>query len=285
MSGEQAIAPEGSAVRVALWRALHAEHDMPPIIDDRVGLALADPPPDWRARPDMDIERTRAFRASIVARARYVEDLALARMREGVTQYVILGAGLDSFVQRHAEIGAKLKVFEVDQAGPQAWKRRRLAELGLAPPEWLRFAPVDFERGEDWWSRLTGVGFDPARPAIVTSLGVSMYLTAQAIEAMLRQVAALAPGSTLVMSFLLPLHMADPGVRVALEHAAQGAAASGAPFISFFTPPELLALARAAGFSGTEHVSAADLAARYFFGRSDGLRPPNNSEELLIATV
>jgi hypothetical protein len=103
--------------------------------------------------------------------------------------------------------------------------------------------------------------------------------------ATLRQVAALAPGSTFVMSSLLPLELADPEVRPGLQMAEKGARESGTPFISFFTPPELVGMARGAGFKEARHVSAADLAQRYFAGRSDGLRPPNNAEELLVATT
>jgi O-methyltransferase involved in polyketide biosynthesis len=112
-----------------------------------------------------------------------------------------------------------------------------------------------------------------------------MYLTKEAIVATLRQVAQLAPGSTLAMSFMLPIEMADPEVRPGIERAAAGARANGTPFISFFRPTELLTLARDAGFKAVQHVSAAALAERYFAGRTDGLRPPNNSEELLVATT
>jgi O-methyltransferase involved in polyketide biosynthesis len=112
-----------------------------------------------------------------------------------------------------------------------------------------------------------------------------MYLTREAIAATLRQVASLAPGSTFTMSFMLPVEMTDPEVRPAIERAAQGARASGTPFISFFTPAEMLALARDSGFRYARHVSATDLAERYFAGRTDGLRPPANSEELLVATT
>jgi O-methyltransferase involved in polyketide biosynthesis len=120
---------------------------------------------------------------------------------------------------------------------------------------------------------------------VVASTGVSMYLTREAIMATLRQVAALAQGSTLAMSFTLPVELADPEVRPGIERAIAGARASGTPFISFFTPAQMLALARGAGFKEVEHVSAAALAQRYFAGRTDGLRPPNNSEELLLATT
>ena len=232
----------------------------------------------------MDPQATRPFRASIVARARFIEDLVVEQAGRGVGQYVILGAGLDTFAQRRPEIASRLTVFEVDRPGPQAWKRQRLIELGFGVPEWLRLVPVDFEAGGSWRERLAAAGFDASQPAVVASTGVSMYLTKDAIAATLRQVAALAPGSTLAMTFLLPLELADPEVRPGLEQAQKGARASGTPFISFFTPPEMLALAREAGFREARHVSAATLAQRYFAGRTDGLRP-RTSEELLVATT
>ena len=276
--------PDSTAVRVALWRALHVEVDPPPhVLEDEIGLKLVAPDDGWRHRPDMDPHFTSRFRASIVARARFIEDMVVERAGRGVGQYVILGAGLDSFAQRRPEIASSLKVFEVDPPGPQAWKRRRLIELGFGIPEWLRLVPVDFEAGDAWWQRLAAAGFDSGQPAIVASTGVSMYLTKEAIAATLRQIAALAPGSMLAMTFLLPLELADPEVRPGLQLAEKGARASGTPFISFFTPTEMQALAREAGFREVQHVSAATLAQRYFAGRTDGFRPPNNSEELLVA--
>lgn len=277
--------PEDTAARVALWRALHVLADPPPhVIEDVIGLALVAPADGWRDRPDMS-PFTRPFRASIVARARFVDDLVAAEAARGVGQYVILGAGLDTFAQRRPELAAGLTVFEVDQPGSQAWKQRRLIELGHGVPASLRFVPVDFEAGEAWWERLTAAGFDATRPAVVASTGVSMYLTLEAITATLRQVATLAPGSTLVMSFMLPIELAEPAARPGIERAAQGARANGTPFISFFTPAAMLALAREAGFRDCRHVSAADLTARYFAGRADGLRPPLDSEELLVAAT
>ena len=226
-----------------------------------------------------------AFRASIVARARFIEDLVTEQASQGVGQYVILGAGLDTFAQRRAELASRLLVFEIDRPGPQAWKRQRLIDLGFGIPSFLRLVPVDFEAGDVWWDRLAAAGFDSKRPAILASTGVSMYLTKEAVMATLRRVATLAPGSTLAMSFLLPLELTDPEIRPGMERAVAGARESGTPFLSFFTPSEMLASARDAGFKGAQHVSAAALAERYFAGREDGLRPPNNSEELLIATT
>jgi methyltransferase (TIGR00027 family) len=276
--------PDSTAARVALWRALHVKVDPPPhVLADTIGLQLLAPPADWQQRGDMDPIFTRPFRASIVARARFIEDFIIERAAQGLTQYVILGAGLDSFAQRHPELASQLRVFEVDQPGPQEWKRQRLRELGFGTPDWLHFVPVDFEAGGSWRNALAAAGFDARKPAVVVSTGVSMYLTDEANRAALREVATLAPGSALAMTFLLPLELADPDVRPALERAVEGARASGTPFISFFTPAQMMELATEAGFSEARHVSADDLARRYFAGRKDGLRPPRNAEELLLA--
>jgi methyltransferase (TIGR00027 family) len=286
MPDKQTVAPENTAVRVALWRAMHVQVDPPPhVLEDEIGLKLVAPDEGWRQRPDMDPRFTSLFRAAIVARARFIEDLAVEQAGKGVGQYVILGAGLDTFAQRRPEIASGLTVFEVDQPGPQAWKRQRLIELGFGVPAWLRLVPVDFEARESWRERLTAAGFDTDRPAVVASTGVSMYLTKEANAATLRQIAALAPGSTLAMTFLLPRELADPEIRPGLEASEKGARAMGTPFLSFFAPTEILTLARDAGFKEVQHVSGADLARRYFAGRTDGLHPPNNGEELLVATM
>src|SRR5437868_15130730 len=120
-------------------------------------------------------DATSPFRASIVARSRFIEDLVVERTGHGVGQYVILGAGLDTFAQRRPEVASRLLVFEVDRPGPQVWKRRRLIEIGFGIPEWLRFVPMDFEAGESWRQGLAAAGFDAGRPAVVACPGLSMY--------------------------------------------------------------------------------------------------------------
>lgn len=286
MPTKQTLLPDNTAVRTALWRALHVELDSPPhVFEDVVGLKLAAPDAGWRNRPDMS-PFTRPFRASIVARARFVEDLVAEQATQGVSQYVILGAGLDTFAQRNSEtLALGMQVFEIDQTDTQEWKRQRLIELGLGIPPFLHLVPVNFEAGEDWWERLSASGFDFKKPTVVASTGVSMYLTKDAIMATLRQAATLARDSTFVMSFMLPIELNDPEIRHGVERAAAGAKANGTPWLSFFTPDEMLTLAREAGFENVEHISAAALAKRYFSDRTDGLRPPSNSEELLVANT
>lgn len=286
MHDKKTAEPDNTAVRTALWRALHLEVDaLPHVFEDSVGLQIVAPPDGWRERPDMDADGTRFFRAAIIARARFIEDLVIENANRDVRQYVILGAGLDTFAQRRGDVADGMKIFEVDQLGPQAWKQQRLAELGLEIPSRLQFVPVDFEAGDDWWERLRETGFDIRQPAVVASAGVSMYLTRDAVSETLRKVARLARGSTFVMTFLVPLDQISSEVRIGFEMAVRGATASGTPFLSFFAPDEMLALARDAGFREARHVSAASLNERYFAGRTDGLRLPANSEELLVATT
>jgi methyltransferase (TIGR00027 family) len=162
--------------------------------------------------------------------------------------------------------------------------RRRLTEEGYPLPEGLHFVPVDFESGQPWPEALAANGFDTSRAAVVSSTGVSMYLTREATEATLRQVAGLEQGSVLAMTFMLPLDLVDAAERPIQEYVEQAAATSGTPFISHYSPDAMIDMCRAACFSSVRHVSPDDLADRYFAGRPDGLRPPT-AEHLVVATV
>ena len=285
MTDTELTEPDSTAVRVALWRALHVAVDAPPhVLEDEIGLRLAGPPDGWRGRPDMDPVFTSGFRGSIVARARFIEDLVAARAAQGTDQYVLLGAGLDTFAQRRPDLAARLQVVEVDQPGTSAWKWRRLIELGYGVPPWLRLVPVDIEAGASWREEVVKAGFGAGRPAVVASAGVSMYLTREANAATLRDLATLAPGSTVALTFLLPLDLVDERDRPGWIMSENGARSSGTPFISFFTPREFLDLARAAGFADVRHVSGRDMNERYFAGRPDGLRM-STGEDFLMATT
>ncbi|NLE78649.1 MAG: class I SAM-dependent methyltransferase [Rhodococcus sp.] len=281
MDAQQSGEPDATAVRTALWRALHTLiDDAPHVLDDTIGLRLAGVDETWRERPDMDPVRTRPNRASIVARSRAAED-ALAASGAGARQLVVLGAGLDTTAQRYP---GDVRVFEIDAPATQAWKRARLADLGLLDPARLTLVPVDFEVDESWLSAATEAGLNPATPTVVSMLGVAMYLTRDAISATLRQAASLAPGSMMVMGFSRPIEMAPAEIRPLLEGAAAGAAASGHPWLSLLSPDDAVALARGAGFAEVQVVTSEDLHARYFADRADGLSPVGG-EDLVIATV
>ena len=209
MTNKKSAIPDNTAVRTALWRALHVELDSSPyVFEDIIGLKLVAPDEGWRNRPDMS-PFTRPFRASIVARARFVEDTVAEQAARGILQYVILGAGLDTFIQRKPELAAKMQVYEIDRSDTQEWKRHRLIELGFGIPLFLHLVPVNFEAGDAWWKQLVASGFNIKKPAVVASTGVSMYLTKEAIIATLRQAATLVKGSTFIMSFLLPIELND----------------------------------------------------------------------------
>jgi methyltransferase (TIGR00027 family) len=256
---------------------MHVEADPPPhLLVDDLGRRLIAHEGPVRLPPGMSEETAGRLRASIVLRARYIEDLVIERAALGIRQYIILGAGLDTFAQRRAEVAERLTVFEVDRPGPQAWKRQRLIELGFGIPTWLRLVPFDFESGRSWKDALVSAGFAPDQPAVVSSSGVSMYLTRDAIMESLQQCATLAPGSVLVMSFGLRPALLEPEDRPA----------RGGPEAAFtyFSPTDMLELAREAGFRDVQHVSTAALTERYLAGRSAPLQP-SEAQDLLVATT
>lgn len=274
--------PDNTAVRTALWRALHIQVDANPLIlEDDIGLKLIAPPEDWQQRPDMKF--TKRLRASIVARSRYIEDFIIEQCRLGISQYVILGAGLDTFAQRRRDIASRLHLYEIDQPDTLTWKRQRLVELGFGIPGYLHFVPVNFETSSRW-KELLKAGFDIRKPVVVACTGVTLYLTKEAIISTLKQIATLASGSTLAMTFYLPIGLLDEEDKPMQEIAEKGARAAGTPFVSFFTPHEILNLARETGFKEAKTISTSELEQLYFSGRTDNLTPASG-EVFLLATT
>ena len=282
MEENKIIKPNNTAVRTALWRALHIQvDDKPYIIEDEVGLRLIAPTDDWQQRPDMKF--TKRIRASILARARYIEDLIIEQSKEGISQYVILGAGLDTFAQRRPDIASKLQIYEIDHPDMLNWKQQQLIKLGFGIPEYLHFVPVDFETSS-WWEKLLNSGFDLNKPVVVTCTGVSLYLTKEALISTLNQIATFASGSTLALTFNLPIELVDEEDKPLIEMSIKGANASGTPMISFFAPNEILVLAREAGFKDAKTISTKDMEQYYFKNRTDNLIPASG-EVFLLATT
>jgi methyltransferase (TIGR00027 family) len=207
-------------------------------------------------------------------RSRYAED-RLAAARDRLAQYVVLGAGLDSFALRMGEDLGDLTVFEVDDPPFQAWKRERLTALDLTPPNQLRFVPCDFER-TSLADALAAADFDAGAPAFVSWLGVTQYLTRDAIAETLRWAGALPRGSELVLTFLESNAQAQ-SLKAAM-------AQSGVEVLSHFTPDEMTAMLHEAGFARVEHIGPAEATERYFQGRTDGLTAPE-IQRLASATV
>jgi methyltransferase (TIGR00027 family) len=273
--------PDNTAVRTALWRALHVQVDAKPfILEDEIGLKLIDPPANWRERPDMKF--TKRLRASIVARARFIEDLIIEESKKGIKQYVILGAGLDTFAQRRPDIASKLQIYEIDQPATLAWKQERLTELGFGIPGYLHFVPVDFE-ASSWYKELLKAGFDSSKPAVIACTGVTLYLTKEAIVDTLNQIANFASGSKLAMTFYLPIELLDEEDKLMQQMGEKGAREAGTPFVSFFTPDEILTLADQAGLKEAKTISTKDMK-QYFANRTDDLFPASGEVFLLART-
>ena len=274
--------PDNTAVRTSLWRALHVQIDAKPyVIEDEIGLKLIAPPDDWQQRPDM--KYTKRIRASIVARARFIEDLIIEQSKRGITQYIILGAGLDTFAQRRPDIGSKLHIYEIDQPDTLTWKQQRLVELGFGVPDYLHLVPVNFETSS-WLEEVSKAGFDKNKPTVIACSGVTLYLTKEAIISTLNQIASFASGSTLAITFNLPIELVDEEDKPLMEMSIKGASASGTPMISFYSPNELLALAHETGFKDAKTISTKDMEQLYFANRTDNFLPASG-ELFLIATT
>lgn len=275
--------PDNTALRTALWRALHLETDEPPyIIEDKIGFDLIDPEEDWQERPDM--KYTRRLRASVVARARFIDDVAKEQIiKNNIKQYVILGSGLDSFAQRNTHLASKTDIYEIDQVGALSWKKEKLTEKGYEMSENLHFVPVDFETSS-WWQELLKNGFDLQQKTFVSCTGVSLYLTKPAIIETLKNLSLLAPGSSIAIAFYLPLELLDEEDQPMQEMATKGAKEAGTPFVSFFSMEEIEKMAAQIGLKDIKTISTKDMKERYFSNRTDDLVPASG-EFFLVATI
>jgi methyltransferase (TIGR00027 family) len=259
-----------TALGAAMHRAAHQLLDAPPVFTDPLALRIIGAGAARSLRPGEQAGAARAaLRAFVAVRSRFAEDgLAEAHAR-GTRQYVLLGAGLDTFAYRGGLPG--LTVFEVDHPATQAWKRARLAEAGIGVPRSVTYAPLDFER-EPLAVGLARAGFDTARPAYFAWLGVTPYLTREAVLATLGFVAGLGRGGEIAFDYVEPVAGGADAQRLAHEALAARVAAVGEPFRCELEPAALAADLRRLGFSTVEDLGPEDLNARYLQGRGDGLR-------------
>lgn len=261
--------PSRTALRVAQRRATHQLLDQPKVFDDPLALAIA-----GEAQDDSNAQHpfSRALRAFLAVRSRYAEDqLARAVERQDglkVRQYVVLGAGLDTFAYRNPFSG--LHVFEVDHPATQEWKRGRLEEAHISIPNDVAFAPVDFER-EPLEQGLLRAGFDAQRPAFFSWLGVTPYLTRGAFDATAGFIGGLPAGSGVVFDYAVERRLLSMRQRMALDAMAARVAQAGEPFQLFFDPAALAADLARMGFAEIEDLDSDAINARYFAGRADGL--------------
>ena len=277
-------APSRTAMFAAVSRGLFRMEATPPwVLDDALALVLVGPV--WQelrdqVNPLFPGQVARESRAAVCARSRYAED----RLAAGAfTQYVILGAGLDSFAWRRPDLLRSVRVFEVDHPASQAWKLERVGDLALPLSDSQVFVPVDFE-AEPLRDALRAAGFDWGQPALFSWTGVAPYLTAQAIELTLRTTAGAAPGSEVVFSYRAEESVLDGVGREFIRIYAPLAASVGEPLQPGWPVIEIERLISRCGLKVVDHPARADLEQRYFADRTDGLRP-YNVETLVTARV
>lgn len=260
--------PSRTAQRVAMRRAAHQLLDEPRVFDDPLAVAIADG--ESERPPDAQQPFARALRAFLAARSRYAEDQLARAVERGVRQYVVLGAGLDTFAYRNPFQAAGLHVFEVDHPATQAWKRARLDESYIPVPSEVTFVPVDFER-QSLDVQLEQAGFRSTVPAFFSWLGVTPYLTRPAFDATVQFIAGMPAGTGVAFDYAVERSLLQPHQQIALDAMAARVARAGEPFQLFFHPSALANDLAGFGFSEIEDLNADAINARYFSGRSDRL--------------
>lgn len=266
-------AASGTALWVAVLRAAHLVIDgTPAVLSDTVAARLlgGSIEAQIRARADeLQTPDSRGLRSTVVLRSRFAEDSLMDAVAEGVEQYVLLGAGLDTFAYRQPPWARRLTIIEVDHPASQAAKRASLAEAGIEIPPNVRFADIDFER-ETLSHGLARCGVDTAKRTFFSWLGVTMYLTRDAIEATLRTVLSFPKRSAVVFTFVQP----NPDPASGAARLAAGSASGGEPWISYFTPDEVEAMLRSLGFSDASFLAREEAERRYYANRTDGFAVP-----------
>lgn len=279
-------APSRTARSTALQRAAHQLLESPRVFEDPMALRIFGAPGVRWLGSNLERYRTarsRAMRAFLVMRSRFAEDGLADAVRRGTLQYVVLGAGLDTFAYRNPH--RRLQVFEVDHPATQAWKRNRLRENAIGLPRSLAFAPVDFER-QALGEGLRLAGLRASAPVFVSWLGVTMYLTRGAVMDTLRFVASsCAAGSEIVFDFSVPDASLGEVEQRSRAARAGRVARIGEPWLSFFDPAQLEQEMRAMGYSRTRVLGAAQANDLYFSGRSDGFRVYGSAGRMMAASV
>jgi methyltransferase (TIGR00027 family) len=283
----QASGPSKTANRVAMRRAAHQLLDNPKVLDDPFAVSILSPESRANLTDEpsfMPAIAARYMRAFMVVRSRFAEDELARAVERGATQYVILGAGLDTFAYRNPYPEPALRVFEVDHPDTQAWKRERLATASIAVPSSLTFAPVDFERctiGEG----LQAAKFDAGKMTFFSCLGVIMYLTRQAAISTLKFIASMPKGSGVVFDYSVARESLNVLQRIALDRLMRRVEAAGEPFRLFFDPAALASELRGFGFTLLDDLGVDEINERYFANRTDGLRVGGGLGRLISATL
>ena len=276
--------PSRTANEVALYRAAHQLLDRPPVFNDPLALRIVGRAAQAALRANLSrgSRHHDSIRAFIAVRSRYAEDQLAQAVARGVRQYVLLGAGLDTFGCRNPHAAEGLRVFEVDHPATQAWKRQRLNEAAIEIPQWLSFAPVDLA-SDTWIDGLLNTGFRTDRPAFFAMLGVAIFMPTQAVTQILNVVATLPRGSGIVLDYGMLDSSLNEKERAVRELGARNAAAIGEPFVTFLDPDKLRADLWEMGFRHIDDCGFDAINQRYFEGRSDALRLEPSGRHLMAA--
>ncbi len=280
-----AEARRATAQRVALRRAAHQLLDAPRVFEDPLAIAVIGDEAAGKLKlgpESLETAGSPHIRAFMAARSRYAEDQLTAAIGCGATQYVILGAGLDTYAYRNPS--SPLRVFEVDHPLTQAWKRTRLEAAGIATPSSLTFVPTDFEE-QTLCSALQGSGFENDEVSFFSWLGGTPDLTAEAAIATLAFIGSMPAGSSVVFDYAVEWSSLGPAEQMAMDALASRVARAGEPFRLFIDPRALEGMLRAAGFHAVEDLGPAAIDGMYFDGRADGLRVSAGLARLVNARV
>lgn len=278
--------PSRTALAAARHRAAHQLLEQGRIFADPLAVPIlgGDGGEDGEtiAREAKENPSRRAMRIFIAVRTRVAEDALAAAVERGVSQLVVLGAGLDTYAYRGA-MRQRIRIFEVDHPATQAWKRRRLTEGSIPLPACLTFAPIDFEH-ETLAGGLDDAGFDAAQQTFFTWLGVVPYLTAEAVWSTLRFIGGLPNGAHVVFDYSDPPDSLTPEMRALHDKRAARVAELGEPWVNYFEPDKLRARLTELGFRTVEDLGPRQIAARYFPDRA-GAVPEKGGHILLASTV
>lgn len=279
--------PSSTALRVAMRRAAHQLFDQPKVLDDPIALPIIGRQAAAKLETQRGNEDHRialAIRAFMVARSRYAEDALAHSIARGARQYVVLGAGLDTFAYRNPYGESALRVFEVDYPATQEWKRQQLEEARIAVPPSVTYVPVDFER-QTLREGLQLAGFDSTKPTFFSWLGVTMYLTEDAVMSTFGFIASTPRQGGVAFDYSVPRSSLGLLGRIALDAVSRRVAAAGEPFRTFFAPTALAERLRGMGFASVEDLGADEINARYFRDRPDKLRIMGRIGRLMSAQV
>ncbi|HEX2616327.1 MAG TPA: class I SAM-dependent methyltransferase [Flavobacteriales bacterium] len=280
--------PSLTAMMVAKRRAAHQLFDARPLVlDDPFAVRIIGTEAEQELRAAARKQQgvvARSGRAMMVARSRFAETEMERAMARGVRQYVVLGAGLDTFAYRNPHPPHALRVFEVDHPATQAWKRERLAATGIRTPDNVTYAAIDFEH-QTLAQGLRDVGFDAQAPAFFSWLGVTMYLSEDAIARTFAFIAALPAGGGIALDYSLPDSSLSWVERLIRRYFARKVARMGEPFRTHPTPEMMHSWLKRVGFHHIVDLGAEEFNKRYFQGRMDGLRIGGKSLRVVSAEI